>query len=85
MTKELSAMRDELTPKQVSFAEHLVAQENRKTATECAVMAGYAEHSARITASKLQSAKSFLKSMPTLEHYKKTFGINTRSPGYTYA
>jgi len=61
LTKELSAMRDELTPKQVAFAEHLVAQENRKTATECAVMAGYAEHSARITASKLQSAKEFPK------------------------
>jgi hypothetical protein len=39
LTKELAEMRDELTPKQIEFAHHLVAQENRKTATECAIMA----------------------------------------------
>ena len=61
LTKELAEMRDELTAKQIEFCHHLVAQENRKTATECAVMAGYSEHSARITASKLQSAKEFPK------------------------
>ena len=61
LTKELAEMRDELTPKQISFAEHLVAQENRKTATECAILAGYKENSARITASKLQSPKEFPK------------------------
>ena len=61
LTKELAEMRDELTPKQIAFAEHLVAQENRKTATECAILAGYAENSARITASKLQSPKEFPK------------------------
>ena len=48
LTKELAEMRDELTAKQIEFCHHLVAQENRKTATECAVMAGYSEHSARI-------------------------------------
>jgi|TARA_S200002703_G_scaffold137638_1_gene127490 phage terminase small subunit len=61
LTKELAEMRDELTPKQIAFAEHLVAQENRKTATECAILAGYKENSARITASKLQSPKEFPK------------------------
>jgi phage terminase small subunit len=61
LTKELAEMRDQLTPKQMAFAEHLVAQENRKTATECAIMAGYEPHSARITASKLQSPKTFPK------------------------
>ena len=61
LTKELAEMRDKLTPKQMAFAEHLVAQENRKTATECAIMAGYEPHSARITASKLQSPKTFPK------------------------
>jgi len=61
LTKELSAMRDELTPKQIAFAEHLVAQENRKTATECAIMAGYSPHTARQIASRLQSSKEFPK------------------------
>ena len=61
LTKELTEMRDELTPKQVAFAENLVAQENRKTATECAVMAGYSEHTARQIASRLQSPKEFPK------------------------
>ena len=61
LTKELAEMRDELTAKQIEFCHHLVAQENRKTATECAIMAGYSEHSARITASKLKIAKEFHK------------------------
>jgi len=61
LTKELTEMRDELTPKQIAFAENLVAQENRKTATECAVMAGYSEHTARQIASRLQSPKEFPK------------------------
>ena len=61
LTKEFTEMRDELTPKQIAFAENLVAQENRKTATECAVMAGYSEHTARQIASRLQSPKEFPK------------------------
>ena len=39
LTKELTEMRDELTARQIEFAHNLVAQENRKTATECAIMA----------------------------------------------
>ena len=54
-------MRDELKPKQIDFCHHLVAQENRKTATECAVMAGYSEKTARQIASRLQSPKEFPK------------------------
>lgn len=61
LTKELTEMRDELTPKQIDFCHHLVAQENRKTATECAVMAGYSEKTARQIASRLQSPKEFPK------------------------
>lgn len=61
LTKELTEMRDELTAKQIDFCHHLVAQENRKTATECAVMAGYSEHTARQIASRLQSPKEFPK------------------------
>ena len=61
LTKELTEMRDELTAKQIDFCHHLVAQENRKTATECAVMAGYSEKTARQIASRLQSPKEFPK------------------------
>ena len=61
LTKELTEMRDELTAKQIDFCHHLVAQENRKTATECAVMAGYSEKTARQNASRLQSPKEFPK------------------------
>ena len=61
MTKELSEMRDTLTAKQIEFAHHLVAQENRKTATECAIMAGYSDRTARQIASQLQSAKEYPK------------------------
>ena len=61
LTKELAEMREELTGKQQSFAEHLVAQENRKTARECAILAGYPEKSARAKASQLQNPKLFPK------------------------
>jgi phage terminase small subunit len=61
LTKELAEMRDELTPKQIEFAHHLVAQENRKTATECAIMAGYSPKTARQIASQLQSPKEYPK------------------------
>ena len=61
LTKELAEMRDGLTGKQASFAEHYVAQENRKTARECAILAGYPEKSARAKASQLQNPKLFPK------------------------
>ncbi len=61
LTKELAGMRDELTARQIEFAHNLVAQENRKTATECAIMAGYSPKTARQIASQLQSAKEYPK------------------------
>ncbi len=61
LTKELTEMRDELTARQIEFAHNLVAQENRKTATECAIMAGYSPKTARQIASQLQSAKEYPK------------------------
>tara|TARA_S200002703_G_C3756456_1_gene232734 strand:- start:365 stop:946 length:582 start_codon:yes stop_codon:yes gene_type:complete len=61
LTKELADLRDRITPKQASFAEHIVAQENRKTAKECAILAGYPEKSARAKASQLQNPKLFPK------------------------
>ena len=61
LTKELNEMRDLLTSNQIAFAENLVAQENRMTATECAIMAGYSPKTARQIASRLQSPKEFPK------------------------
>jgi phage terminase small subunit len=61
LTYALRDLRDDLTPKQIAFAEHLVAQENRWTATQCAIRAGYSEKTARFKASQLQSSKEFPK------------------------
>ena len=46
-----------LTEQQIKFANLLVAEEGRKTATQCAIEAGYAKDSARQHASKLQKSK----------------------------
>ena len=45
----------ELTPKQMKFAELLVTNEGRMTATEAARQAGYTEERARFTASELRN------------------------------
>ena len=43
----------------MKFANLLVCEEGRKTATQCAIEAGYAKDSARQAASKLQNPKLF--------------------------
>jgi len=48
-----------LTEQQIKFANLLVAEEGRKTATQCAIEAGYAKDSARQAASKLQNPKAY--------------------------
>ena len=48
-----------LTEQQIKFANLLVCEEGRKTATQCAIEAGYAKDSARQAASKLQNPKLF--------------------------
>jgi len=48
-----------LTEQQIKFANLIVAKEGRKTATQCAIEAGYAKDSARQAASKLQNPKLF--------------------------
>ena len=48
-----------LTEQQIKFANLIVAEEGRKTATQCAIEAGYAKDSARQAASKLQNPKLF--------------------------
>jgi len=48
-----------LTEMQMKFANELIANEGRKSAFECAVIAGYAADRARVTASELQSPKMY--------------------------
>jgi len=49
----------QLTPKQIKFAQELVYNEGRKTATQCAVDAKYSEDRAHVTASELQNPKMY--------------------------
>ena len=48
-----------LTEAQVKFANLLVCEEGRKTATQCAIEAGFAKDSARQYASLLQHPKKY--------------------------
>ena len=48
-----------LTEQQIKFANLLIAEQGRKTATQCAIEAGYAKESARQAASKLQNPKLY--------------------------
>jgi phage terminase small subunit len=48
-----------LTEQQIKFANLLVSEEGRMTATQCAVEAGYAKDSARQAASVLQNPKKY--------------------------
>jgi len=47
------------TEQQIKFAQLLVTNEGRKTPTECAIEAGYADGSARVRASELRNPKRF--------------------------
>jgi len=48
-----------LTEQQIKFANILISEQGRKTATQCAIEAGYAKESARQAASKLQNRKLY--------------------------
>ena len=48
-----------LTEMQMKFAYELVTNEGRKTATECAIAAGYSPDAAVVSASKLQNPKAY--------------------------
>jgi phage terminase small subunit len=52
-------MHKNLTPKQIKFAQELVYNEGRKTATQCAIEAAYSEDRAHVTASELQNPKMY--------------------------
>ena len=49
----------QLTPKQIKFAQELVYNEGRKTATQCAIDAKYSEDRAHVTSSELQNPKMY--------------------------
>jgi len=49
----------QLTEQQIKFSQLLVTNEGRKTPTECAIEAGYADGSARVRASELRNPKRF--------------------------
>jgi len=75
-----------LTEMQMKFAQELVANEGRKTGTQCAIDAGYSKEAARQQSSVLQNPKSYplvVKYIGELrEEYQKkyevTFGIHVR-------
>jgi phage terminase small subunit len=48
-----------LTEMQIKFAHEIVTNEGRKTATQCAIDAGYEKDSAHVRASELQNPKLF--------------------------
>ena len=48
-----------LTEQQIRFAQELITNEGRKTATQCAIDAGFSKESARQYASKLQNQKAY--------------------------
>ena len=51
--------RKHLTPQHIKFVNLLVYNEGRKTATDCAIEAGYAKDRARSTASELQNSNYY--------------------------
>jgi len=57
--KRKMGITKKLTEQQIKFANILIAEEGRKTATQCAIEAGYAKDSARQAASKLQNPKLY--------------------------
>ena len=69
-----------LTEQQMKFAYELVTNEGRKTATECAVDAGFAKDSARQQASKLQNPQLYplvVKYIGELrEEWQKKYEVN---------
>ena len=58
-TERLMGVPKQLTPKQIKFAQELVYNEGRKTATQCAIEAKYSEDRAHVTASELQNPKMY--------------------------
>ena len=64
---------------QIKFAHELITNEGRKTATECAVLAGYSTHAAKVSASKLQNPKLYPLVVQYIgelrDEYQKKYGV----------
>ncbi len=58
-TRKKMGLPKKLTEQQIKFANLLISEQGRMTATACAIEAGYAKDSARQAASKLQNPKLF--------------------------
>jgi len=59
VVKNKVGLPKKLTEQQIRFANLLVSEEGRLTATQCAIDAGYAKESARQAASVLQNPKKY--------------------------
>jgi len=59
VVKNKMGLPKKLTEQQIKFANLLISEQGRMTATACAIEAGYAKDSARQAASKLQNPKLF--------------------------
>jgi phage terminase small subunit len=68
-----------LTEMQMKFAHELVTNEGRKTATECAIAAGYSPDAAVVSASKLQNPKTYPLVVQYIgqlrDEYQKKYGV----------
>jgi len=62
-----------LTEMQMKFAYELVTNEGRKTATQCAIDAGYSPHSAKVEASRLLKHSKVLHVLH--QRAKKALGV----------
>jgi phage terminase small subunit len=59
VVKNKVGLPKKLTEQQIKFANLLISEQGRKSATACAIEAGYAKESARQAASKLQNPKLY--------------------------
>ena len=74
---ELEQLRDKLTPKQAKFCLLFVQEGDTKTATECAIAAGYSEKRARIEASELRKHPGCIEYIRELRNQEeKKYEIN---------
>ena len=75
-----------LTEQQKKFSELLVYNEGRKTPTECAKEAGYAEGSCHVSASKLRNPNQFPLVVKYIGELKEDFRIkNSLTEGLSIA
>ena len=67
-----------LTEMQMKFAQELVANEGRKTGTQCAIDAGYSKEAARQQSSVLQNPKLYPLVVNILVNLEKSIRKNMK-------